>query len=498
MHHLSPLFPRRVVRTAARSALAALPLLFTLMATGSGAGCGHRKPTADRLMGSTSIGKNRCSEVDPTDRPFVVEWDATDTAMFESFAQRDVMFVRYEGCELELLTACTDDGLAGRYGAYNPPMWTSGSIEGFEVRDEYDLYAKLPLGASSLSGKIASGATLSLEYFISGMVTSTRTSIGEQDIAGNPRCSSATHFVQAYNLGAFQLDATEGNEQRLSATHMGAGGAGGHSRSEAHLKRGGDLASCTAQEAKELTRCQVPIRLVLRTLDEGATTELSAPAPTAVVEAGPDGAAGTAKNLAGLVESAMRKSGAGDGAGCIADLNRAKKVDGRSDKLYPQIRAQCEMQAGQCAAGMKRYRKWQNNNAGTGNFSASDRDAAVINMAVTHCKGKGIPDVVRAIRLSEAIETAKRRPDAPACARQGTKLLPLVGKMPTRDATEKGRKSMAAGALKTAATCADSLGRCKDAKKLIAGAINNNDAVPAKDRSTWITAERKRLERCGG
>src|SRR6186713_1336894 len=113
--------------------------------------CRRDKATADRLMDRTTIGQNRCSEVKPTDRPFVVEWDATDTAMFEAFAQRDVVFVRYEACELEVLTACNDDGIAGRYGAYNPPMWTSGSVEGFDVRDEYDLYAKLPLGATSFA-----------------------------------------------------------------------------------------------------------------------------------------------------------------------------------------------------------------------------------------------------------------------------------------------------------------------------------------------------------
>src|SRR5262245_28459431 len=129
--------------------------LVVLLSFGS---CRRNKPTADRLMDRTTIGQNRCSEVKPTDRPFVVEWDATDTAMFESFAQRDVVIVRYEGCELEVLTACNDDGIAGRYGAYNAPTWTSGSVEGFDVRDEYDLYAKLPLGASSLAAKIAGGA----------------------------------------------------------------------------------------------------------------------------------------------------------------------------------------------------------------------------------------------------------------------------------------------------------------------------------------------------
>ncbi|MEM6991179.1 MAG: hypothetical protein AAF721_11795 [Myxococcota bacterium] len=473
------------------------PLALVLAMTGPTPGCGHGKPTADRLMKGTTVGQNRCSEVDPTDRPFVVEWDATDTSMFESFAQRDVMFVRYEACELELLTGCTDDGLAGRYGAYNPPMWTSGSVEGFDVRDEYDLYAKLPLGASSLSGKIAGGATLSLTYFISGMVSSTRSSIGHGDIAENPRCAGATHFVQAFNLGAFELSATEGNEQRIEGKHAGVGAGGGHSRSEARLKQGGDLSSCTAEEAKELTRCQVPIRLVLRPLEEGTATALSAPTPSAEVAPGPNGAANTAKDLAALVDSAMRKSGAGDGAGCLKDLDRAKQVDGRSDKLYPQIRAQCEMQAGRCATGMKRYRKWMQANASTANQGAGHEDVAVLNAAATHCHGKGTPAVVRALQLTNEIGVAKRRPDNATCSGRGTKLLGVIAKLKGRDKIEKGQRARSAGALKEAAECADAIGRCKDAKKLIAGYVKHSE-FPPKDHAVTIAAMTKRLERCGG
>src|SRR6188472_4362908 len=66
------------------------------------------------LVAQTTVGKNRCNEADPTDRPFVVEWDATDTATFESAAQRDVIVVRYENCELEVLDGCMDDAISGK------------------------------------------------------------------------------------------------------------------------------------------------------------------------------------------------------------------------------------------------------------------------------------------------------------------------------------------------------------------------------------------------
>ncbi|HET6584358.1 MAG TPA: hypothetical protein VFG69_12940 [Nannocystaceae bacterium] len=464
------------------------------------AGCKRDRATADGLMGRTTIGQNRCSEVDPTDRPFVVEWDATDTAMFESLAQRDVVFVRYEACELEVLTACNDDGIAGRYGAYNPPMWTSGSVEGFDVRDEYDLYAKLPLGASSLAAKVAGGATLKLKYFISGTVMATRGSIGTGDLADNPRCAGATHFVQAYNLGAFQLDATEGNEQRVDAKHQGIAAGGGHERAEARLKQGGDLASCTADEAKELSRCQVPIRLVMRALDQGTATGPSAPEPRAAAPSSgpaPD-AAGSAITVAALYESALRKQSADDGAGCLADLDRARELDRNADKRAQNIRAVCEMKAGRCQDGKKRYRKFLQQSMTAASMTAGDLDAGVLSAAAQHCTGKDTGPHERAVRLGQDIETASRKPDPASCARLGAQLVDLVAKMPMRDNYEKGAQAMANSALVTAARCADSLGRCADAKKLLRGYVDNNPGFAKERDAIQVAFANAELKRCKG
>jgi len=487
--HLRAPSPRAAVALPIAAALALLSL----------SGCARDRATADRLMDRTTIGQSRCDEVKPTDRPFVVEWDATDTAMFESFAQRDVVFVRYQGCELEVLTACNDDGIAGRYGAYNAPMWTSGSVEGFDVRDEYDLYAKLPLGASSFAAKIAGGATLQLKYFISGTVTATRGAIGTGDISDNPRCAGATHFVQAYNLGAFELNATEGNEQRVEAKHNGAGAGGGHNRSEARLKQGGDLGSCTADEAKELSRCQVPIRLVMRTLDQGAATGPSAPAAGAAEPpAGPATSnAASSQAAAELHMSALRKSSAKDGAGCLADLDRARDLDRVADKRQDHLRSECEMKAGRCQDGKKRYRKYLQQLPTAASQTAGELDAAVLSMAAQHCTGKDTGPHERAVRLGQEIETAARRPDDASCARLGAELLTIVQKMPTRDNYEKGAQIMANGALMTAARCADSLGRCTDAKKLLRGYVDNNPGF--KDREgTFKSYTGSELKRCKG
>ena len=72
-----------------------------------------RSPSRGGAMGSTFAGKNRC-QAEAHDRPFVVEWDATDIASFENRAARDIVFVRYEGCSLTVVDGCSDDSVPAR------------------------------------------------------------------------------------------------------------------------------------------------------------------------------------------------------------------------------------------------------------------------------------------------------------------------------------------------------------------------------------------------
>src|SRR5262249_18309923 len=114
-------------------------------------------------MLSTTAVAQKCREAAKGhDRPFVVEWDATDLATFEAKAARDTVFVRYDGCNLEVVDGCADAVSPGRFGAYGTPQFTSGTTQGFDVKNQGELYAKLPLGAASLSGKVAAGETLHL------------------------------------------------------------------------------------------------------------------------------------------------------------------------------------------------------------------------------------------------------------------------------------------------------------------------------------------------
>ena len=97
-----------------------------------------RESGQSALMGKTVAGAKRC---DPKshDRPFVIEWDATDMSSFEAKAATDVVFVKYEGCNLRVLDGCGPE-VHGMLGAYGAAMKTGfngfGNAEQIVVEDE--------------------------------------------------------------------------------------------------------------------------------------------------------------------------------------------------------------------------------------------------------------------------------------------------------------------------------------------------------------------------
>src|SRR5690242_9915579 len=66
--------------------------------TGVAPGARSAEEVAAAGMSKTFAGKNKCNPK-AADRPFILEWDATDRSSLEARAASDVLFVRYEGCD---------------------------------------------------------------------------------------------------------------------------------------------------------------------------------------------------------------------------------------------------------------------------------------------------------------------------------------------------------------------------------------------------------------
>ncbi|MCA9599147.1 MAG: hypothetical protein KC776_37810 [Myxococcales bacterium] len=445
-----------------------LPLLVCLSLVGCG---GPGLPTGSKresgqstLMSQTYAGKNRCAS-ESHDRPFVIEWDATDVSSFEGRAAKDIVFVRYQGCELEVLDGCSDDSIPGKYGSYGPPQWTSGSVEKMNIENEAELYANLPLGAATLGGRVQAGETFAMEYFVSGIETATREKMFRGTIRENPACDSATHFVYAYNLGAFELESTDSSRQSAGASVAGVG-AGGERRTRGKaVKKGGELSSCRGSSAKDVHTCRVPIRLTLKPILPGNDAAPPPPSPEQVSK-------GEAMDQANKHRmAAMQKFQAKDGAGCVAEFDAADRLDpdptrrSTNPAVGLQTRALCEMLAGQCAVG-KRHARLVKEQSG-GGLPPEQMDQLVSDLAGQFCTGDaGLDAWDKLVRADRHLREAAAKNDGATCVREAAALDKALKAVPEPDQYRKYQKSSAEHALALAPSCAAKGGRCADARRL--------------------------------
>ena len=380
---------------------------------------GPRRLGPEPVDGSNVCRQNACNP-DNHKRPFIIEWDATDRSSFEAQAASDVIFVKYEGCQLTVLDECRNESIRGEKGAYMPPEWTSGALETIDIKTEGELVAKLPLGVATLGGRVAGGEAFHMEYYVAGTRNATRDAVYRNELADNPGCEGATHFVHGYNLGAFALGSAENIEVSAGGSAYGFGAEGKASKSKSAEKKGGDLAVCKADDATEVQDCQTPIRLSLRSIRDGDN-------PDEAAKAAPDNNASL--NAAGQIaaklemgedarahfEAAQRKFNARDGNGCIKELNAYDKLDPKHKSTDPNqalayYRASCLMLAGKCSAGKKMMRKVVEKGPTANMTGPEGVDRAVQQSLNTFCQGSLPPrdDLLRSIQALAMASTQKK------------------------------------------------------------------------------------------
>jgi hypothetical protein len=429
------------------------------------------------MMDKTFAGQNKCSAKDH-ERPFVIEWDATDMSSFEARAAGDVVVVKYEGCHLEVLDHCSNDSIKGALGAYGAVEWTSGSVEKIDVANEAELYAKLPLGAASLGGRLEAGEQFHMEYYVTGTKKSTRADLYRPDLDAIPGCRGATHFVYAYNLGAFALGSTRRIKAGVDATVWGIGAGAKQQSLSGAEKKGGALTSCTGVSAHEVASCQVPIRLTLRPIVSGDNPD----AVAANADETP-----TAKNLAGKIdaklkggenarahyEAAIERHHANDGKGCVRELDAHDKLQTtptlRSTSARSYIgfyRAECLMLAGQCNAGRELSRKWyETSGPGGVNSGPVATDRFVESESVRYCQGAQKTPREQLLASWHTLIGAGsgRQPmDAAACTREDSNVKRLLTQVPPADESDEV-KYVGAQLVYSYAACLAKAGDCATA-----------------------------------
>jgi hypothetical protein len=395
---------------------------------------GPRESGQSQLMAGTFAGQNKCNPKN-ADRPFVVEWDGTDMSSFEAHASSNIVLVEYQGCELKVLDRCRDDSIRGAFGAYRPVEWTSGQLETVDIESEDELYTKLPLGAASLGGRVHAGEKFHMEYYVAGTRAATRAGVYRGDLAKNPHCKNATHFVYAYNLGAFALGSLKQTEGKAEGSLYGFGAGGSSKRHSQADKRGGDLGSCKADSATEIQGCKAPIRLTLRELEAGENPDKTN--ATAADDSASLNAAGkvsaqlqTADEARAHATSATQKMNAGDGPGCLQELDLHDRLDPKNVSTDSKtglglMRAQCLMLAGQCDAGKQLARKSFESSLGP-NATPDTVDKTTDGFAVKYCQGDKLSPRDQLMRaLKELNEGARGKPDKAFCQKAYDTVLKL-------------------------------------------------------------------------
>jgi hypothetical protein len=463
--------------------------LVAVSCANKGKRAGTRDTGQSRLMSQTFAGQNACNP-DNHLRPFIIEWDATDMSSFESYAANDIVIVRYEGCTLTVLDECRNDSIRGSQGSYRPPEWTSGSLEKIGITNEAELVAKLPLGAATLGTRVSGGESFHMEYFVAGTRNATRDSVYLSDIANNPGCQGATHFVYGYNLGAFALASANNLQTEVGGSYFGFSAEGKAASDYSADKRGGDLTVCRSDSATEVSGCKAPIRLTLRPIREGDNPENTMLTAAETPEAASLAAqmkieSELNKQAAEMMSSARVKMNANDGKGCLKELDAAAKLDPKADSQDPKsgmaiLRSQCLMVSGQCDAGKQLARKWYENSMGQ-NFGPEQIDSAVEGLGRMHCQGKmSDRDALLKASMDLMHGAHMSKKDVKFCEAAHKRIVALRDKVKPKDGLDNEiitLRDRPDNTEFTLATCLGRAGDCKRARKVYDGVMAKNFAT---------------------
>ncbi len=226
-----------------------------------------------------------CPNIKRPDEPSVVSWDASALSSLKARMNQGGVVVRYsvEGCkaELEPLPYCVVKGAKYQY------QWTPGT-EKIEARSSREVFAELPLGAASLSGKVSGGKMLRVDAKLAGLSELPfDVKLDREALEGD--CDRATHVVARFYLGGFTMVSGESRQLSAKASIFGFGGGGEAEQGLSVENSVGQKAACDAAQEKEGEQagCSFPLRIGLRSLRSPASNTVAVPSTPVSTPAAP-------------------------------------------------------------------------------------------------------------------------------------------------------------------------------------------------------------------
>lgn len=233
---------------------------------------------------SDALGQARCGVTKSAAKPLVVEWPAAERGALEARASRGLVAVRYQGCEMEVLSHCEVPGEYEYVGL-------NAKRESVRIRNADELYARLPLGAAQLEAQLERAGELRVDLEVVGRKESTAYEVSRHDLQG--RCDGATHFVSGLTVGAFAMVAGQELGGGGSVTVAGAGAGAGRSTTREVLREDGDPEACATASGTDTappTACSALLRVEVLPISE---EPIARPQPTVTDPVSPEPATPT-------------------------------------------------------------------------------------------------------------------------------------------------------------------------------------------------------------
>lgn len=259
---------------------------FAPLALGLG-GCGGSTGTnaASQVLKQPELptdNEAKCSVRKSQTEPLIVEWPNAARGRLEATMKKGLVAIKYEGCELTQLTACTVKTSVGPYN-YTPITKKQSKVA---IKDADDLYATMPVGAVKLEGKLKSAGELDVAMTIVGRYEAQTHTVFRNDLEGSD-CDQATHVIAALTVGSFTFSAGADAEVGGGAS-LGPAAAGGKSTAKREtLQSDGDENACSKAGATDKgppEGCGALIQIEVMSLTQGSRP---APPPPPVVVAPP-------------------------------------------------------------------------------------------------------------------------------------------------------------------------------------------------------------------
>jgi hypothetical protein len=213
----------------------------------------------------------RCRVAASQDQPLVTEWPAPYKARLEAKLLEGAVAVEYSGCEMKIVDRCV---VSGSYA------WkkTTLSTDTTSIRNEDELYAKLPLGAALLSGELRSSGSLEVQTTVAGQMA--LEGRAAEDATTGAECARATHLVMALSVGAFELVAGGDVSGGAGIEVAGVGAEASTKQSKSIVRSAGDAARCgDATDEAPSPDCRSPLQMFLSPIRRRVPLETLSPLP---------------------------------------------------------------------------------------------------------------------------------------------------------------------------------------------------------------------------